>query len=151
VISIDDPRAPDVHALLERHAEWARAQTPPEDAHALDPEELAEPGVAFFSCRRAGELLGVAALKPLDARHAEVKSMHTVEPARGTGVGAALLEHLLGVARESGFERVSLETGAMESFAAARALYSRAGFRECEPFGDYRHSRNSVYMTLELT
>jgi putative acetyltransferase len=54
------------------------------------------------------------------------------------------------VARGEGFERVSLETGTMEPFAAARALYEKAGFTECEPFGDYRHSRNSVYMTLEL-
>jgi putative acetyltransferase len=151
VIAIDDPRAPDVRALLERHVEFARAQTPPEDAHALDPDDLADPSVTFFSYRGAdGELLGVAALKRLDARHAEVKSMHTIESARGNGVGRALLQHLLGVARERGFERVSLETGAMESFTAARALYERAGFTECEPFGDYRHSRNSVYMTLRL-
>ena len=150
MISTDDPRAPDVRALLERHAAWARAQTPPEDAHALDPDQLAEPGVVFFSYRRDGELLGVAALKRLDDGHAEVKSMHTVESARGTGVGGALLRHLLDVARSSGYERVSLETGAMEQFAAARALYENAGFAECEPFGDYRHSRNSVYMTLAL-
>ena len=151
MIAPDDPRKEDVRALLQRHVEWARAQTPPEDAHALDVDDLADPGVAFFSCREDGRLLAVGALKPIDATHAEVKSMHTVEAARGTGAGRAMLHHLIGTARERGFSRVSLETGSMGPFAAARSLYEKAGFTPCEPFGDYRPSRNSVYMTLRLT
>jgi putative acetyltransferase len=151
-IAVDDPRTDDVRALLERHVEFARAQSPPEDAHALDVDELADPAVTFFSYRRAGggELLAVGALKRLDAEHAEVKSMHTVEGARGRGIGRAMVEHLVAVARERGFRRVSLETGAMESFAPARALYERAGFEPCEPFGPYRSSRNSIFMTVQL-
>jgi GNAT superfamily N-acetyltransferase len=39
--------------------------------------------------------------------------MHTTEEARGRGIGRAMLDHLLGVARERGFRRVSLETGSM--------------------------------------
>lgn len=76
--------------------------------------------------------------------------MHTAEVARGRGIGRAMVEHLLRVARERGFRRVSLETGSMEAFAAARSLYARAGFEPCAPFGDYRASRNSVFMTLSL-
>ena len=38
----------------------------------------------------------------------------------------------------------------MASFGPARSLYARAGFEPCEPFGDYRASRNSTYMTLRL-
>jgi putative acetyltransferase len=150
VISVDDPRAPDVRALLERHLAFARAPTPPEDAHALDPDGLAEPGVTFFSYRRDGELLAVGALKRLDGEHAEIKSMHTVEKARKQGVGKAMLEHLLEAARERGYQRVSLETGAMEAFAPARALYEGAGFKPCAPFAGYSASRNSTYLTLEL-
>ena len=149
-ISIDDPRTDDVRELLERHVTFARAQTPPEDAHALDVDELTDPSITFFSYRDGGRLLGVAALKELDPHHAEVKSMHTVEAARGRGVGRALVEHMIAVARERGFRRVSLETGTMEAFAAARALYSGAGFVPCDPFGDYSPSRNSVYMTMRL-
>lgn len=150
-IAIDDPRADDVRALLERHLEFARGQTPPEDAHALDVDGLADPGVTFFSYRDdGGRLLAVGALKRLGTDHAEVKSMHTVEAARGRGIGGAMVDHLVGVARKRGFRRVSLETGSMAAFAAARSLYARAGFTPCEPFGDYRPSRNSTYMTLEL-
>ena len=150
MFAIEDPRTGDVRALLERHLTFARADTPPEDAHALDVDGLADPAVTLFSLRAGGELLGVAALKRLDDGHAEVKSMHTVEAARGRGVGRALVEHLVVVARERGYRRLSLETGAGPTFAPARRLYARAGFVPCEPFADYVASPNSAYMTLVL-
>ncbi len=151
VIAPDDPRAGDVRALLERHLAFADATTPPEDIHALDIDALVDPAVSFFSYRVSGELLGVGALKRLDATHAEIKSMHTAEAARGRGVGRAMVEHLLGVARAGGFHRVSLETGAGPAFAPARRLYAGAGFAPCGPFGPYLSSPNSAYMTRSLT
>jgi putative acetyltransferase len=149
-ISIDDPGAPDVRRLLATHLAFARAQTPPEDAHAMDVDGLLDPAVAFFSLRRDGALLAVAALKRLDRDHAEVKSMHTVEAERGRGLGRRMIEHLIAVAREAGYRRLSLETGSMASFAPARTLYAGVGFQPCEPFGDYRASPNSTFMTLRL-
>jgi putative acetyltransferase len=91
-IAIDDPRADDVRALLAHHVEWAHAQVVPEDAHALDSDALADPTVTFFSLRRGGELVAVSALKELDGAHAEIKSMHTVEAARGQGIGRAMVD-----------------------------------------------------------
>jgi putative acetyltransferase len=113
-------------------------------------DELCDPAVSFFSFRRDGVLLAVGALQRLGPDHAEVKSMHTVEAARGQGIGRRMIEHLIAVAREAGYTRVSLETGSMEEFAAARALYASAGFEVCEPFASYRASPNSTYMTLRL-
>jgi putative acetyltransferase len=150
VIETDDPRADDVRELLGRHLAYARSTTLPHEVYALDVDALAEPSVTFFSFRAGGELLGVAALKQLSADHAEIKSMHTAEAARGQGIGRRLVEHLLAVARERGYERVSLETGAGPAFAPARELYARAGFAPCPPFGDYRASPNSACMTLAL-
>ena len=150
-IAADDPRAADVRALLARHLAFAHATTAPEDVFALDVDALADPAVSFFSCRDDdGAVLGVGALKRLDGEHAEIKSMHTAEEARGRGIGGAMVEHLLAVARERGFRRVSLETGAGPAFAPARALYARAGFTPCEAFGDYVPSANSAYMTRTL-
>ena len=150
-IAADDPRAPDVRALLARHLAFAHATTAPEDVFALDVDALADPAVAFFSCRDGdGTVLGVGALKRLDDDHAEIKSMHTAQEARGRGVGRAMVEHLLAVARERGFRRVSLETGAGPAFAPARALYASAGFTPCEAFGEYVPSANSAYMTRTL-
>lgn len=149
-IESDDPRVEDVRELLERHREFTDAHSPPEDVHALDVEGLLASEVTFFSCRLGGELLAVGALKQLGGRHAELKSMHTGLAARGRGIGRAMVEHLLGIARDRGLERVSLETGSMAAFAPARSLYVSAGFRPCEPFGDYRPSINSTFMTLAL-
>ncbi|MGO9197023.1 MAG: GNAT family N-acetyltransferase [Acidimicrobiales bacterium] len=149
-ISIDDPRAPDVRELLERHLAFANSHSPPEDVHALEVEGLLDPSVTFFSFRRDGDLLGVGALKQLDDRHAELKSMHTAQGLRGRGIGRAILDHLIGVARQRGVHRVSLETGSMPAFAPARSLYASAGFNPCSPFGDYRPSPNSTFMTLSL-
>jgi putative acetyltransferase len=149
-ISVDDPGAPDVRRLLEVHLAFARSQTPPEDAHAMDVDALRHPSVTFFTLRSNGALLAVGALKRLDAEHAEVKSMHTVEAARGRGVGRRMIEHLIAVARERGYRRLSLETGSMVAFGAARSLYESVGFTPCEPFADYRTSPNSSYMTLRL-
>jgi putative acetyltransferase len=149
-IGPDDPHAVDVRALLERHLAFARATTRPEEVFALEVSALGEPDVSFFSCREDGRVLGVGALKRLSDADAEIKSMHTASEARGRGVGAAVLDELLRVARERGFRRVSLETGAGDAFAPARALYARAGFVPCGAFGSYAESPRSAYMTLAL-
>ena len=149
-ISTDSPLADDVRALLERHLAYAHASTAPEDIHALDVDALLDPSITFFSYRADGELLAVAALKRLDGEHAEIKSMHTAEAARGRGIARALVDHLVGVARGAGYRRVSIETGSGPAFAPARRLYAGAGFVPCEPFADYPDSPNSAHMTLRL-
>jgi putative acetyltransferase len=149
-IAIDDPRAADVRALLERHLAHARANSPPEAVHALDVGELVDPAITFFSLRRDGVLLGVGALKILSADHAELKSMHTAAAARGRGIGRAMVDHLVRVARARGISRVSIETGSQPAFAPARSLYASAGFEPCDAFGEYAPSPNSVFMTHVL-
>ena len=150
-IAIDDPRVADVRQLLGRHLAFAFASSPREHVHALDTEGLARPAITFFSARDSdGALLGVGALKELDAEHGEIKSMHTAEHARRGGVGAAMLRHIIEVARERGYTRLSLETGTGAVFAPAQSLYARAGFTVCEPFGEYTRNPHSVCMTLAL-
>lgn len=145
---LDDPR---VIALLRHHLTSARAQTAPGSAHALDLSGLRASDVTFWSAWEGDTLAGVGALKTLSAEHGEVKSMHTAESMRRKGVGAAMLRHIVGVARARGMARLSLETGSWPYFAAARELYARHGFVECGPFGDYVPDPNSVFMTLDLT
>jgi putative acetyltransferase len=149
-ISTDDPGAEDVRQLLEHHLAFTSSHSRPEDCHALDVDGLLDPAVTFFSFRNKGALLAVGALKRLDAHHGELKSMHTAEVARRRGIGLAMVEHLIGVARDRGFRRLSLETGSTPAFAPSRSLYASAGFTQCEAFGDYSTSQNSSFMTLSL-
>lgn len=150
-ITIDDPRLPDVQQLLDRHLAFAFASSPREHVHALDTARLVHPAITFFSARDDdGMLLGIGALNELDAAHGEVKSMHTVEHARRGGVGGAMLRHIIEVARERGYTRLTLETGTAAVFAPAQSLYVRAGFSVCEPFGGYTRNPHSVCMTLAL-
>ena len=150
VIGVDDPRVDDVRALLEKHLSYAQEVTPAGHVHALDIEGLLDPLVTLFTARREGVLLGVGALKQLSESHAEVKSMHTSAAARRQGIGRAMVGHLLAVAADRNYQRVSLETGTMDAFAPARSLYTSIGFTPCEPFGEYTANPNSICLSIDL-
>jgi len=76
--------------------------------------------------------------------------MHTARDHRGKGVGSLLVRHILGVARERGYRRISLETGTHADFQPAHRLYMRFGFDYCDAFADYSITPHNVCMTLEL-
>jgi putative acetyltransferase len=150
-VFVDDPRRPDVMALLERHLAFSASETPPEHSFALDVSGLLDPAITFFSYRDgSGELLGVGALKRLDDCTGELKSMHTAAEARGRGVGRAVLAHIIGVASDRGLGRLYLETGTTPGFTAARNLYVSAGFVPCGTFGGYPITDDNTFMTLAL-
>ena len=109
-LETDDLTRTAVRELLRAHLADMLATSPPESCHALDIDGLLSPGVTFWTAWEAGELAGCCALKDLGDGHAEIKSMRTVESLRGRGIAAAMLDHLLAVARDRDFSRVSLET-----------------------------------------
>ena len=144
---LDDPR---IVALLTAHIAAAHAVTPRENAHALDTSGLKAPHIDFVAAWDGETLLGVAALAELAPGHAEIKSMHTAQAARRRGVGGALLRYLIDHAAVRDYRRLSLETGTMDYFKPARALYRRHGFVDCAAFGDYAPSPHNMFMTLAL-
>ena len=150
-IGVDDPRREDVRLLLERHLAFAYEHTPPADVHALAVDALLRPDVTFFSARIDGRLVGVGALKELDATHAELKSMHTAASSRRQGVGRAIVRHVVDEARRRGYRRLSLETGRGPAFEPAQSLYASTGFAPCPLFGEYTNEATSCCMTMELT
>lgn len=150
VIAEDDLSDDGVVAFLLAHLADMHATSPPGSVHAFDVERLRGPGIRFWVARRGGVLVGTAALARLDEEHAELKSMRTDPAVRRQGVAAALLAHAVAAARSDGFARLSLETGAQDAFAPARAMYARHGFVECPPFGDYRADPASTFMTRTL-
>jgi len=150
-LDIVDPRTAEVADLVRTHLSFAHETTPPEHVWALGVEGLVDPSVTLYGARRGGVLVGMGALRELDPAHAELKSMHVRAAARGNGIGQLILDRLLAVARERGYQRVSLETGTMDAFAPARRMYERAGFTPCPPFGEYTDNPHSLCMTLLLT
>lgn len=150
-IAIDDLASPEIIELLQAHVSEMRRVTPQEESvHALDLDGLRRPEVTFWSLRDGDAIAGCGAIKRLDSTHAEIKSMRTSDAYKRRGVAARLLEYIEAEAVRMGLTRLSLETGAEEFFAPARALYLRCGFEYCEPFGDYQPDPLSVFMTKKV-
>jgi putative acetyltransferase len=145
-IRVDDLSGPEIRDLLQEHLRNAALHSPPESVHALDLERLRKPDITFWSVWHASQLLGCGALKELDARHGEIKSMRTATAHLRKGVAASLMRHMLEESRRRSYRRLSLETGSMAAFAPAAACtrfgFSRAGRSELR--GSY-----SVFMTRE--
>lgn len=55
--------------------------------------------------------------------------LRTAPDRRGAGIASQLLGHAVADARSRHVDQVFLETGSMEFFAPARALYRKNGFR----------------------
>lgn len=144
---LDDPR---VAALLDDHLAEMEPTAPPESRHALTIDQFRMPGVRLWVAESGHDVVGSVALKDHGRGHLELKTMRVSAWVRGHGVGRRLLDHALTEARRSGATRVSLETGVVPLFDAARALYVRSGFVACEPFGAYRPDRHSTFLTLLL-
>lgn len=143
----DDPA---LVAFLSDHLADLFPTAPAESRHALDLGGLRAPGVRLWVGEVESALAVTGATAALAPGHEELKSMRTLPELRGQGVARRMLNHLLDDARARGVARLSLETGSMEFFTPARALYSSAGFVACGPFGSYGEDPNSVFMTLAL-
>ena len=149
-IEIDDLSSVEIHSLLEEHLESMRRLSPPESVHALDLSKLQKPDITFWSAWEGPLLLGCGALKELDAKHGEIKSMRTPAAHRRRGAGRGILAHIMQTARQRSYEILSLETGSAAEFTPAHRLYESVGFVRCGPFGDYSDDPNSIFMSLRL-
>jgi putative acetyltransferase len=149
-IETDDLTHPAIHALLIEHLQHMHELSPPESVHALDLQKLRHPSISFWSAWDGDVLLGCGALKQIDAKSAEVKSMRTPAALRRRGAGRAILARLIDVARSRGYTSLWLETGEVEAFKPAQKLYESFGFEYCGPFGDYRLDPYSVFMRLDI-
>jgi len=143
----DDDR---VKALLTRHLEGMHANSPAGHVFALDWSGLQKPEVSFYTVWDGEELLGFGALKELDARAGEVKSMRTADAHLRKGVAATVLEHIIAEATKRGYTRLSLETGSGPAFEPALALYRKRGFVNGDAFGGYEASAFNQFLHLDL-
>lgn len=139
-----------VKALLTRHLEGMHANSPPGHVFALDWSGLQAPEISFYALWEGDELLGFGALKELDPRHGEIKSMRTADAHLRQGVAARILAHIIGEARQRGYTRLSLETGSGPAFDPALDLYRKFGFIEGPAFDGYVKSPFNQFLHRDL-
>jgi putative acetyltransferase len=147
VIATEKSLTDELAQVLQAHWLFCTSSTPIEHVYALDATKLFSPDITVFGARINGELVGVGAMRKLDAHHAELKSMHTLANSRGLGVGKAMVAYIEDFAMSKGIKRISLETGTNEAFRPARELYNSLGYESCEAFGDYVLSEDNTCMT----
>lgn len=139
-----------VKTFLEEHLSDMRSTSPPESVHALDMATLKKPDIEFWTMWQDKTLVGCGALKIFEPRHGEIKSMRIASMYRGKGFSSILLQYILDEAKNHGLLHVSLETGSIDYFKPARALYRKYGFSECPPFDTYKKDPFSLFMTKRL-
>lgn len=149
-IRIDDLSGEPTRALLALHLAGMHENSPANHVRALDLTGLQTPDVTVWTVWRDDSIAGIGALKALPGGTGELKSMRTHPGHLRSGVAAALLEHIIGVARDRGYSRLSLETGSGPAFDPALTLYRRRGFVDGEAFSDYERSAFNQFLHLEL-
>jgi putative acetyltransferase len=146
----DDLTGPATRDLVALHLAGMAQNTPEGHVFALDVAGLTAPNLTFWTAWDGAEVAGMGALKDLGDGTGELKSMRTDPKHLRRGVAAALLEHIVTVARGRGLRRLSLETGRGAAFEPALTLYRKRGFADGEAFAGYEPSPFNQFLHLEL-
>ena len=115
------------------------------------PGDYADPRGSLLLARCEGQWAGCCALRPLDssdyANACEMKRLYVRSTFRGLGIGRALAEAILDMARQAGYSCVLLDT--LDDMESARAMYVDLGFEEIPP---YYHNpiAGAHYLRVEL-
>ena len=115
------------------------------------PGDYAAPRGSLLLARCEGQWAGCCALRPLDssdyANACEMKRLYVRQAFRGLGIGRALAEAILDMARQAGYSCVLLDT--LDDMESARAMYVDLGFEEIPP---YYHTplAGAHYLRVEL-
>ena len=138
---------PEVNQLLTKHFIELRAASPEGSAHVLDIPGLKVSTIKFWSLWESEKIIGCGALKFLDNKHGEFKSIRIHDDFRNKGYGIKIIDHLIYEAKKLNIKRISLETGAGNFFDPARRLFKKCNFEPCQPFAHYKEDINSLYLT----
>lgn len=137
VIETTVPDDADTRELVERlNAELEAAATGPGQNHfGLETAEVTGGNGVMLRARLDGRLVGCGAVRMIEPGVGELKRMFVDSAARGSRIGAALLDQLELHAVRLGFGELKLETGPQQT--AAVGLYTAGGFEPCDPWGAY--------------
>ena len=96
------------------------------------PGEYSRPAGRLLVMMDERQAAGCLALRPINATICEMKRLYLRAAYRGKGAGRALIDALIGAAREIGYERMRLDT--LPSMTKAIAIYRSLGFQEIPPY-----------------
>lgn len=115
-------------------------------------ELFQENGAAYFIAEQEGNLVGGGGIFPspgLPAGTCELVKMYLLPTARGTGIGAILMNKCMSKAKEMGFVSMYIET--LPELKKAISVYEKFGFNYLDkPLGDTGHFGCSVWMLKSL-
>jgi GNAT superfamily N-acetyltransferase len=141
-----DPDSADARILIAELSAALAAMTGDGGQSSFDARDVRVAGAAFLLARDAhGQLLGCAALRPIDERTGEVKRMYARPHSHA---GAALLAALEERARTLGYMELRLSTRRVNTRAVA--FYEKHGFRAIANYGHYVGRAQSICMGKEL-
>jgi len=168
-IQPERPDSPDAIALIiDLNAALNPDKYPAESIHGFSIEKLIAQNVAFFVIWAEGTPAGCGGVKlytlgkkgesgqrrnardddRTEVAYGEVKRMFVRPEWRGQGLAQRMLDTLEDHAARHDIRRMRLETGIYQRDAIR--LYTRAGYREIGPFGEYRLDPLSRYFEKAL-
>jgi putative acetyltransferase len=127
---VEATRAEQVAVVRGLFAEYARFVDEPACFVDFERELEALPG--DYRLLLAEAAAGCVAVRLLDAGTAEMKRLYVRSAHRGKGLGRALAQAAIDLAREAGCARIVLDT--LPKMREAQALYDLLGFRKIEPY-----------------
>ena len=140
----------DVDALIQLSHRYFAELYPPESNHQEDPQRLLATDIYFIGAYLERKLVGIGAVKKVDASptYGEIKNLFVDPRQRGQGVSRLIMSALEQFLIDSKIMLCRLEAGSGQ--AEAIGLYQGLGYHECPPFGDYKPDPLSVFMEKKL-
>ena len=127
---VEATRAEQIAVVRGLFAEYARLVDEPDCFVDFERELDGLPG--DYRLLLAGDAAGCVAVRLLDPKTAEMKRLYVRSTHRGKGLGRALAEAAIALAREAGCARMVLDT--LPKMREAQALYALLGFTRTEPY-----------------
>ena len=127
---VEATRAEQIAVVRGLFAEYARLVDEPACFVGFERELEALPG--DYRLLLAEAAAGCVAVRLLDRKTAEMKRLYVRSTHRGKGLGRALAQAAIDLAREAGCARIVLDT--LPKMREAQALYGLLGFKEIAPY-----------------
>ena len=140
----------DVGVLIQLSRDYQAGLYPPESIHQEDSQLLLAENIYFIGAYLEQALLGIGAVKAVDAtpRYGEIKNLFVDPEHRGQGASRIIMNALEQFLIDNNIKLCRLETGPGQPESIG--LYKSLGYHERPAYGDYEPDPLSVFMEKEL-